>query len=36
MDLGVLTVDKAVPDSAEAEKGLLFMTDGIEESNSLD
>jgi hypothetical protein len=31
-----LTVDKAVPDSAEAEKKLLFLpgqlTDGIEES----
>ena len=25
MDLGVLTVDKAVPDSAEAEKKLLFL-----------
>jgi hypothetical protein len=25
VDLGVLTVDKAVPDSAEAEKKLLFL-----------
>jgi hypothetical protein len=37
VDLGVLTVDKAVPDSAEAEKKLLFLpgqlTDGIEESD---
>jgi catalase len=37
MDLGVLTIDKAVPNSAEAEKKLLFMpgqlTDGIEESD---
>jgi catalase len=35
VDLGVLTDDKAVPDSAEAEKKLLFLpgqlTDGIEE-----
>jgi catalase len=37
MDLGVLTIDKAVPNSAEVEKKLLFMpgqlTDGIEESD---
>ena len=37
VDLGVLTVDKAVPDSAEAEKKLLFLpgqlADGIEESD---
>jgi catalase len=36
-ELGVLTVDKVVPDSAEAEKKLLFLpgqlTDGIEESD---
>jgi catalase len=37
VDLGILTVDKAVPDSADAEKKLLFLpgqlTDGIEESD---
>jgi hypothetical protein len=37
VDLGVLTVDKAVPDSADAEKKLLFLpgqlTDGIKESD---
>ena len=37
VDLGILTVSKAVPDSAEAEKALLFMpnnlTDGIEVSD---
>jgi catalase len=37
VDLGTLTVSKAVPDSAEAEKALLFMpnnlTDGIEVSD---
>ena len=37
VDLGILTVAKAVPDSAEAEKALLFMpnalTDGIEVSD---
>ena len=37
MELGVLTIDKAVPNSAEAEKKLLFLpgqlTDGIEESD---
>jgi len=37
MDLGVLTINKTVPDSAEAEKKLLFLpgqlTDGIEESD---
>ena len=37
VDLGVLTVDKPVPDSADAEKKLLFLpgqlTDGIEESD---
>ena len=37
VDLGTLTVTKAVPDSAEAEKALLFMpnalTDGIEVSD---
>jgi catalase len=37
VDLGVLTIDKAVPDSAEAETKLLFLpgqlTDGIEESD---
>jgi catalase len=36
-ELGVLTVDKVVPDSADAEKKLLFLpgqlTDGIEESD---
>jgi catalase len=36
-ELGVLTVDKVVADSAEAEKKLLFLpgqlTDGIEKSN---
>jgi catalase len=36
-ELGVLTIDKVVPDSAEAEKKLLFLpgqlTDGIEESD---
>src|ERR1700712_5005086 len=38
VDLGTLTVAKAVPDSAEAEKALLFMpnalTDGIEVSDA--
>src|SRR6476661_2091735 len=37
VDLGVLTIDKVVPNSAAAEKKLLFMhgplTDGIEESD---
>ncbi|WP_414474804.1 catalase family peroxidase [Microvirga sp. M2] len=37
VELGVLTIDKAVPDSAEAEKKLLFLpgqlTDGIEASD---
>ncbi|MCJ2052573.1 catalase family peroxidase [Methylobacterium sp. J-070] len=37
VDLGTLTVTKALPDSAEAEKALLFMpnnlTDGIEVSD---
>jgi catalase len=37
VDLGTLTIAKAVPDSAEAEKALLFMpnalTDGIEVSD---
>jgi catalase len=37
VDLGTLTVSKTVPDSAEAEKALLFMpnalTDGIEASD---
>ena len=37
VDLGILTVDKAVPDSADAEKKLLFLpgqlTDGIQESD---
>ncbi len=37
VDLGVLTLDKAVPDSLEAQKKLLFLptslTDGIEESD---
>ncbi|MEE7458891.1 catalase [Methylorubrum populi] len=37
IDLGTLTVSRAVPDSAEAEKALLFMpnalTDGIEVSD---
>jgi len=37
VELGVLSIDKAVPDSAEAEKKLLFLpgqlTDGIEESD---
>jgi len=37
VDLGVLTLDKAVPDSLEAQKALLFLpsslTDGIEESD---
>ncbi|PXW66898.1 catalase family peroxidase [Methylobacterium sp. B4] len=37
VDLGTLTVSRAVPDSAEAEKALLFMpnalTDGIEVSD---
>lgn len=37
VELGVLTIDKAVPDSAEAEKMLLFLpgqlTDGIEASD---
>jgi len=37
VELGVLTIDKVVPDSAEAEKKLLFLpgqlTNGIEESD---
>jgi catalase len=37
VDLGVLTIDKVVPNSAEAEKALLFLpgqlTDGIEASD---
>jgi catalase len=37
VDLGVLTIDKAVADSAEAQKALLFLpgqlTDGIEQSD---
>ena len=37
VDLGVVTIDKAAPNSAEAQKGLLFLpsqlTDGIEESD---
>jgi catalase len=37
VELGVLTLDKAVPDSAEAERTLLFLpgqlTDGIEPSD---
>ena len=37
VDLGVLTIDKAVADSAAAEKKLLFLpslvTDGIELSD---
>ncbi len=37
VDLGVLTIDKAVPDSLDAQKALLFLptslTDGIEESD---
>src|SRR5260221_9256155 len=37
VELGVLTIDKAVPNSAEAEKPLLFLpgqlTDGIEPSD---
>src|SRR5215469_10318105 len=37
VELGVLTIDKAVPNSAEVEKKLLFLpgqlTDGIEESD---
>jgi len=37
VDLGVLTIDKVVPNSAAAEKKLLFMpgqlTDGVEESD---
>ena len=37
VELGVLTIDKAVPDSAEAQKKLLFLpgllTDGIEQSD---
>jgi catalase len=37
VDLGVLTIDKVVPNSAEAEKPLLFipnaLIDGIEESD---
>ena len=37
VELGVLTIDDPVPDSAEAEKTLLFLpgqlTDGIEESD---
>jgi catalase len=37
VELGVLTIDKVVPNSAAAEKKLLFLpgqlTDGIEESD---
>jgi catalase len=37
VELGILTIDKAVPNSAEMEKKLLFLpgelTDGIEESD---
>jgi catalase len=37
VELGILTIDKVVPNSAEAEKKLLFLpsqlTDGIEESD---
>jgi Catalase len=37
VELGILTIDKAVPDSEEAQKKLLFLpgqlTDGIEESD---
>jgi catalase len=37
LELGVLTIDNALPDSAEAQKKLLFLpgqlTDGIEESD---
>jgi catalase len=37
VDLGVLTIDKAVADSADAQKKLLFMpgnlTDGVEPSD---
>ena len=37
VDLGVLTIEKAVADSAEAQKTLLFLpgqlTDGIEQSD---
>jgi catalase len=37
VELGILTIDKAVPDSDEAQKKLLFLpgqlTDGIEESD---
>ena len=37
VELGVLTIDKAVPDSLEAQKKLLFLpgqlTDGIEPSD---
>ena len=37
VELGTLTIDKAVANSAEAEKALLFMpgqlTDGIEQSD---
>src|SRR6516164_4129249 len=37
VELGVLTIDKAVPDSAEAEKKLVFLpgalTEGIDKSN---
>ena len=37
VDLGVLTLDKSVPDSLDAQKKLLFLptslTDGIEESD---
>ena len=39
VDLGVLTLDKPVPDSLEAQKKLLFMptllTDGIELSDDM-
>jgi catalase len=37
VELGVLTIDKSVPDSLEAQKKLLFLpgqlTDGIEPSD---
>jgi len=37
VELGILTIDRVVPDSAEAEKKLLFLpsllTDGIEQSD---
>jgi catalase len=37
VDLGIVTIDKVVADSAEAQKALLFLpgllTDGIEQSD---